>query len=121
MSYVDYTYNQLSLIKEARKNGLVTNYAYDTLTRLSTISGSGYTNPIVYTYNSGSLITARGNASYQYNNLSEITKAVYPTGTYASMSGSKYNYDLAGNRTTESITLGTGTGEITRTTWNYST
>lgn len=58
-SYIDYTYNQLSLLREARKNTLGTNYTYDGLARITSISGSGYTSPLSYTYDTAGRITAK--------------------------------------------------------------
>lgn len=117
-----YTYSQRDLLKEKLKNNRAKNYVYDGIDRLSTVSGSGYTTPLGYTYNSGSYITKKGNDAFTYNSQNELTRAVYATGIYNTMSGAVYVYDLMGNRSLESIILNASqTGETSRTTWNYST
>jgi RHS repeat-associated protein len=94
-----YTYDAAgNLDTRTDARGLVTDYAYDSLNRLTNIDYSGSTTPdVTFTYddvgNRLSMADGTGTTSYVYDALNRLTEVTFP--------GSRtvdYEYDNAGNR-----------------------
>jgi YD repeat-containing protein len=72
-------------------------YAYDNLSRLTAVSGTGLS-PISYSYDAlgrrTRMVDATGATTYQYDGLGRATQIVSPNGTLT------FAYDRDGNRTT---------------------
>ncbi len=109
------TYQWNSPTRVTLPGGSTTDYTYDPLMRLKTLTAKDPgQNPVVtrdYTYSPASNITAKntehGNYTYQYDNLYRLTEAINPT-----VADEEYTYDPLGNRLTSANTTGT---------WSYNT
>lgn len=92
-----YDYDSLTQTEEALWNGIITDYSYDELLRLST--NGDYT----YTYNTQWNITSNGSDSYSYDGLDRITDVDYLTQHNKKISEG-FIYDAMWNRESESFT-----------------
>ncbi|MDD2870416.1 MAG: hypothetical protein PHS49_00360 [Candidatus Gracilibacteria bacterium] len=97
-SIANYTYNSLTQTKQTLGNGVITNYSYDELLRLSTLGNYNYT------YNTQGNITNDGKDSYTYDILGRLTSVNYDKVNTPGYNGDKierFYYDNVGNRTNQ--------------------
>ncbi len=110
----DFTYDALSRrIQLTHGNGVVTTYAYDAASELTTLTtktpAAATVQSFGYTYdplgNRATLTTSAGTHTYTYDVRSQLTQVAYPTG--AAFASTTWTYDGPGNRTAAQTAGGT--------------
>jgi len=79
---IDYSYNSLNKIKETLWNWITTNFTFDELNRLSSLTTQNAKETInnySYTYNTNWNIISNWVENYNYDNLNQIIEANYKT------------------------------------------
>ncbi len=91
-----YTYRSTGLLaSETRPNGVNTAYTYDTASRLTGVSGIGYT--LDANGNRTQMTDGEGMTTYSYDALDRLMQAAYPTSTVT------YTLDSVGNRLSDGM------------------
>ncbi|MBR0191324.1 MAG: RHS repeat-associated core domain-containing protein [Thermoguttaceae bacterium] len=117
-----YSYDALGrLVSKTDRNGRITTYTYDTIGRLTSENWSDTTNYFMYTYDAvGNLLYATdGQHSYSYT-YDALNRPIYTTFNFDSQSAVfAYTYDLAGRRTSSSLSLNGHSDRVNQTTYDF--
>ena len=115
-------YNNGSLKKQTLPIGVTSEYTYYKNNRLDTLQnkkGTQMLESYKYTYDGAGNITAKqdvkGTTIYTYSSLSQLLKVSEPSGRIT-----QYVYDNAGNRTKETVTIGSQSIQINYTISNQN-
>jgi len=117
-----YSYDALGrLVSKTDRNGRITTYTYDTIGRLTSENWGNTTNYFMYTYDAvGNLLYATdGQHSYSYT-YDALNRPIYTTFNFDSQSAVfAYTYDLAGRRTSSSLSLNGHSDRVNQVTYDF--